>query len=872
MLRRFSHLSAVFIFLFTWIFEYGYSIDFPTYKPSEQYKCGAFLRGRVDDRALSLYYGGIRQFVDWLSLPFPHRELLSNDALRGDLNEWRDSLENRTLQWVSWQQWWLSVAVGVLILSILFPICYILYRCCVCCCDDGGKKTSTDTEYDGCKRNFLNIVIAVLVVINVFAAASLLVTSQYAEYGLEELPNRLNQCVDDLNLYKRETDLKVRKLLIDDFNLASESLMQQISHAGHSVIDRVKKVTGAHAIDIFLNITQGANDVRHVLLEVAQQARELNEAAGQFAVEFGRLRKTAENEIAQCTHTEPDSLKTMCLQAQRLLDNISSIKFEISEQFLMGDNAKALTRIAEASVSSLLVQSNQQFIVLENELQRDINQRSYAAQNMLKTIGDDLFQTAESVSTYIRQLNFDPLYQAIAVYNGDKYFPVKDYIHYSWYISLAVTGLVCLASLSFLFGLFFGICGRRPTYYNDDCCVRSTGASFYSCGIWMLLCLFTVLSVLTVVLMLIFANVTHMVCNPLDDPLARPDVMSFVERYIEMAKHQDNWNQSELGQILDSRSPVELIRACQRNETFYQMFDLDKKYHLADLNKFDQDAIKQLDDYLEKILGELPIEKPLGAFVSEKELEELHSLSDINITQLSADGLAKIKRTIDSLDLMSKVNEFTTEADSIGGGKPQAVSSIIEQIQEIDVRIAQPLRSRLEILYKNLTVLDTRLHELQVPVSSLIGKLEHAQALLSQDVRSHVEQAAKDILRQLIGTFESYVGHAKFQIESDVSSCGPISDIARNSRTAVCGHTIDPINGAWMSLLISLLVSFPIVCMATALRRLYNKMHSFPKYVVHEPNSIDHQMSSFVTDIYDARIKPGYPNYSYMDDYHRTYR
>ncbi|CAJ0584579.1 unnamed protein product, partial [Mesorhabditis spiculigera] len=774
--------------------------------------------------------------------------------------------------WFSWQQWWLAVAGGLLLLSVLFPIIYILYRCCLCCCEDDEKKTTTDSQYDGCKRNFLNICIAVLIVINVFAAATLLVTSQYAEYGLDELPNRLNQCVDDLNLYKRETDLKIRKLLIDDFNLVSNSLMQQIAHAGHAVVDRVKRATGAHAIDVFLNITQGASDVRFILSEVTQQTRELNEAAGQFAVEFGRLRKTAENEIAQCTHTETDALKTMCLQAQRLLDNISSIKFEISEEFLMGENVKALTRVANAEVTTLLEQSNQQFVVLENELQRHITERSYSAQNMLKSIGDDLFQVAEGVSSHIRQLNFDPLYQAIALYNGDQYYPIKDWIHYSWYGSLAVTALVCLASLSFLFGLFFGICGRRPTYYNDDCCVRATGASFYSCGIWMLLGLFTVLSVLTVTLLLIFGNATSLVCNPLDDPLSHPDMMSLMERYVEMAKHSEQWNQSELGQMLDKRSPVEVIRACQRNETFYQIFDLDKKYHLADLNKFDQEAMKQLDEQLGNALDQLPIDRPIGAFVSQKEIAELQSLSDVNITQLSSEGLAKIKQSIDSLDLMSKLNSFTSDADAQHSGRPQAVSSIIEQVREIDERIAQPLRSRLEVLYKNLTDLDTRLHELQVPVSSLIGKLEHAQALLSQDVRSHVEQAARDVLRQLINTFEQYVEHTKFQIENDVSSCGPISDVARNSRAALCGHTIDPINGAWMSLLISLLVSFPIVLMATALRRLYNKMHAYPKYVVHEPNSIDHQMSSFVTDIYDARIKPGYPNYTYMDDYHRHYR
>ncbi|KIH43291.1 hypothetical protein ANCDUO_26706 [Ancylostoma duodenale] len=50
----------------------------------------------------------------------------------------------------------------------------------------------------------------------------------------------------------------------------------------------------------------------------------------------------------------------------------------------------------------------------------------------------------------------------------------------SRWISLALVSVFMLISLCFLLGLFYGICGRRPTFYNDDCCVRSTGGKFYS--------------------------------------------------------------------------------------------------------------------------------------------------------------------------------------------------------------------------------------------------------------------------------------------------------------------------------------------------------------------------------------------------------
>ena len=40
-----------------------------------------------------------------------------------------------------------------------------------------------------------------------FCAVSLFISTQYNEIGIEQLPTRINNCIDDLNVYKRDTDL-----------------------------------------------------------------------------------------------------------------------------------------------------------------------------------------------------------------------------------------------------------------------------------------------------------------------------------------------------------------------------------------------------------------------------------------------------------------------------------------------------------------------------------------------------------------------------------------------------------------------------------------------------------------------------------------
>ncbi|EYC00447.1 hypothetical protein Y032_0115g476 [Ancylostoma ceylanicum] len=78
-------------------------------------------------------------------------------------------------------------------------------------------------------------------------------------------------------------------------------------------------------------------------------------------------------------------------------------------------------------------------------------------------------------------------------------------------------------------------------------------------------------------------------------------------------------------------------------------------------------------------------------------------------------------------------------------------------------------------------------------------------------------------------------------------------------------------NGAWMSMLVSLLCLVPILMVSTALVNLYDKMHSYPKYVVETPQE-HHQMSSFITDIYETRQKPGFSHYTYGNNYPRNFR
>ncbi|WKY16751.1 hypothetical protein Q1695_001401 [Nippostrongylus brasiliensis] len=807
-------------------------MEFTPYRPSEQYKCGAFLQNRIDDQTLNYYYSFIDSFLSLLSNPFPHEELLNRQALMGDVNEVRQSIETNYADWWAWQKGFLLVAGILVAIGALLPVFYLLYRCCVCCCASSSRKENTDSRYDGCKRNLLNAVMALLVLLDVFAAATLLITSQYANYGLEELPNRLNYCIDDLNLYKRDTDARIRKLLIDDYQMLNRTVSSQLSDAGHEVVQRVKKLTGANTVDVLLNVSERARDIHEYVKDVRQSIRGIMDDHTALEVEYRRLEQTLGEELRLCLQNEVESMKTLCNRASKALESMAPPP--------LGDDFKNLVstavddklrQVIDANIPQLLGNTVQQFSMIEGSLQVEIDKKLHSSQAILKQIADDLFVVAETISTRIRQINFDSLYDVVAHASDPKDSIAVKIMHYSRIFSLVITSVFMLIAFSFLLGLFYGICGRRPTFYNDDCCVRSTGGRFYSCGIWLTIFTFTILSVLTAALFFVSGNSSDLVCRTLRDPLSRPDMVSLGQRYLDMLRTKQQ-SDDDLLSMLREHSLMDLIRACQRNETLYEIFQLDKKYQLKRLKLSEKEAYDKLERFLNVTLSDLPSIGPINNIISNENFELLKKLTDLNVFNVSSGinqfALSQINSSISSLDVLDKSTAFENRIES-RGGRPKAVTSMLEQMQEIDMRIARPLRLRLQALYKNITRINKSFEEIQVPVESLLSKLQHAQALLADDLHGSIAKAARQQLDEIFANIDQYINHVKFEMQHDVSSCEPIRTIISSSTAAVCDHTIDPMSGAWMSMLISLLCLVPMIVFATSLVNLYDKMHSYPK-------------------------------------------
>ncbi|CAG9540191.1 unnamed protein product [Cercopithifilaria johnstoni] len=840
---------------------------------SDGYQCNNLLVEEQNDPVTVYFYSLIKKFIRLFSKPFPHQALISRNALTGNWSDFKQSFPTTYRQWLDYESWWIVLGTLIVITTVLFSLLYIFYSMVKCCIAPSKTKT-TDRKRDYCKRHLLNIFITVFVLIDVFAVSSLLISSQYAEYGADELPRRLSHCIDDLSYYKKETDQKIRNTLIDDFQKLNESLSALIASGGEPIVQRVKKITGAHAMDSFLNISNEAQDLLKLVVDDENHLKTLNGELLLLRNELAKLYRTSINEINDCVHNDLQIIKKRCQEIGNDLSDINNITLHLRQDILNSDTMNALKMLAESNISEIFVEAISDFKDSEIKLNKKVQEKEQAIQISIKEIQHDLLRLADTLSTQLRQIKPELLHDILKQYMGDNYHSI---VQYTWYASLTLCAIFSLKALYFLFALCYGCFGRRPNDYRSDCCVRSTGSKLFVCGIWLAIILLPLIAALTASLLLIGVNAYSLGCWPLDDPFARPDMLSLSERMLDAWRSKQI--EEDLSPLMNQLSLANVIRSCMRNETLYNIFAMDSKYHLYDLRQYGKELYDHLELNIQDAFSDISLSKSIATFASPEQLTMLQQIVNITIESNIPLILLQINDNVEQLEKIPRLISLI-EDDYAVENLPRSVQIIAEQWRILQIKNVNPVLLNLANALKMLTELNDRLERIALPNVALSAKLQHAQALLSSNLNEYFRAAADQLVQEMEQQIGKYIEHVRIQMLTNVSSCIPLFNIAKRTRIALCQAFVDPFNGVWASMVISILCTIPLIVMGSAASTLYKKKHPYPKYIVNEPANTDGQgaSGSLVTDSYDIRNKQHklvYPNtyamyFGYPPPYLRT--
>jgi hypothetical protein len=273
------------------------------------------------------------------------------------------------------------------------------------------------------------------------------------------------------------------------------------------------------------------------------------------------------------------------------------------------------------------------FVKLEGKVQEYANTQEDEAKTRIKEASDTVTIVKNDIHKDINSFDFNVLrdYADKLKENSEQYQP---YIQYIWYGLLAVSGIIVFIAFCFLFGLIYGCCGSRSTYYTEDCCVRPTGGKFYCCGITFSIFFMTIFAIFTSIMLLVGANFNNLVCDPWNRPMERPDVISFVDRFI----FKDLLSNIG-GGITNDLTLSKIITKCNEGQSFYTIL-MDKKLKLS----------SGFSDDLEAFLNSMQLPNDFTVNIS----EELQRIS----SQISG-NVVKSTQTFESFDFptIQGVNE-----------------------------------------------------------------------------------------------------------------------------------------------------------------------------------------------------------------------
>ncbi|VDM95870.1 unnamed protein product [Thelazia callipaeda] len=819
-------------------------------KNGDGYQCNKFLAEEQNDPVTIYFYSLIKKFIRLFYKPFPHQALISRETLEGNWSYFQQSFSGTYRQWLDYELWWIIIGSLTIITMILFSVLYIFYTL-ISYCISSSKKKTTDQKRDCCKRYFLNFLITLFVLIDVFAVSSLLVTSQYAEYGADQLPHRLSYCIDDLSYYKKSTDQIIRNTLINDFQKVNESLSKLIVSGGSPIVHRVKKITGAHTIDSFLNISNEAQELLKLTIGYENDLKKVNSELLSLKNELFKLYRTFVSELDNCIHHDSELVKRRCQEAENELVDIRNITLHLRQGILSSETKEALKILAESNVAEIFGAIATDFKEKETELNRKVQEKQQAIQFTMKEIQNDLMRIADALSTQIRQIKPELLYDLLKQYMGTTYCTV---VQYTWYVSLTLCAIFSLKALYFLFALCYGCFGRRPNDYRNDCCVRSTGSKLFFCGIWLSVLLLPFIAVLTAALLFAGVNIYSLVCWPLDDPFSRPDMLSLSERMLDVWRGKQV--AEDLSPLINQLSLADMIRSCERNETLYHIFAMDKKYHLYDLREYGQELYDRLDLNIQTAFSDINLSKPFTTFATPEQLLMLQKIFNVSIGSNIQEILFQVHNNMEQLEHIPRVISIIEEK-YVGKKLPNVIQLIADQLRTMQIKTGNPLQRNLATISKLLSELEDRLTRIILPGTTLSSKLQHAQAMLSSNFNEYFRAAADQLVHEINEQVERYMGHVQKQMSTNASSCIPLSEIAKGASAAFCQYTVDPFNGIWASMLISAICTLPLIMLGSAASSLYKKKFPYPQYIVNEPVNGDGQSAfgALVTDFYDNRSK-----------------
>jgi len=622
------------------------------------------------------------------------------------------------------------------------------------------------------------------------------------------LPNRLQDVTDDSSLYLDNTGIEIHNLLVTNFEELEKVLNQTLDEGGPILKRKLAHVTNAVAIDNITDIVSRLGNVRRHLKDINRTTNLLQVNVKQLkqgledrrnklkrALRLCNSNKACQNFLKEYTIDKDLAVAANFENLPFELPNVSLLTNDINE--LLNNNIMEKVEVGKEQLDNVKVAIENSIVGIRPKIKNEI-----------RKMGRQLSDKANDIQRVLNQFDSN-----IGRINRDipKIKPELDeYSNYIYYIGLGMSCLVLLILSCYVFGLFYGFCGKRPgNVYGDDCCNRGTGANWLLAAIYLTFLFSVVLLSVTTIQFLLGSTVDKVACNALMRP-NDSEIFHLVDKEIiqplmrEKLEHQSSGQtnpkiSSPTLNALQDMSLSNVISSCHLNKTIYQILQMDSIYNVEELR--DWKTTYNVGNYLSNLRSKIRSDDIRNIQIlspqAQKNLEELakSKISDLNFTQYTT----LIQEQITSIELGSfigRLNQIkdrlppSSQASTLIANEALYLKGMEALVVEMKLATKQ-LQSKIKELEKDAKFDQSTMRE---ALNALIQQASKATRELKEGGTQLIDTLANKYVNETVGLIDTYVERVINYTTNYVGKCHPISRSYNATVVALCREVVDPFN------------------------------------------------------------------------------
>ncbi|RWS26769.1 prominin-like protein [Leptotrombidium deliense] len=699
-------------------------------------------------------------------------------------------------------------------------------------------KYKVEKGCDSFCRTFCAANLFVMLLLITFFVICAFVTNEYIRNGLRELPNTLNQSLDDFKLYLNNTQLEVKTLLRDNFLQLQQELDDSLDKSGQIVKNRLAFVSHASALENLTEIVTSKLHFSDILMhnifpsvfpeldtiksDLKHLSDEMNELGGHLhLLQLGlhQTKQKLEVVFKDCKHP-------ICAELERKFRGLKS-KFRVSTRLDDLPNLKPLmdniTDLLNADIVHEVQKGKDDFDRIGTKIQSAVNSSIPNIKDKIREVGRELASTLRDVNEALRTPFTDIKKAKESVNTGDEY--IEEYEIYRWYSCLAGAGAVLLILALYTCGLMCGVCKRQPTIHDyRSRRVKPPSTCALRCGIVLLFLFFGVLLICTIALFIVGGISDRVGCYYIEhpeDPLARKLA----------AVVQNLFDEQEMSQTMrvirkdGGTKPnfAEIVARCHHNMSLYNSLQLYKYNHIqltADkmITGFNVSGILelkeryQIEERLESFLAQVNVNPGPIVILTNQGRELLHRLRDTSLGTLNFSLFAElVHQQVTPLNLIEVSNELEREAKRLPPSQLNASSELKNIALMLDMyqsRIVAKIHDSVVRLKSGAEKIERKAQYgqkgLKEALNELLEKAKKAQHYIRNNGREVIRDVARAFVADLSSLIDQYSQHVVSQVENNIGRCEP--------------------NGFWLSMASALFLLLPASICAAVLSNLFRKL------------------------------------------------